>query len=98
MLVKEFKLCNMQQTYISREVAGLIALSALNTLSRTRFGTLFSGMTLLLAVLAGKWIDTLFGAVAGTMAFLLAVNALGNWLDRLAFDLFLLAVLMKRLV
>jgi len=80
-------------TYILGEVTGLVALAALDTFSRTRFGTLLGVMTLLLAVLAGVWVDALLGTVACAMAVLLAVDTLNLGSSVLTLSLLLLAVL-----
>lgn len=80
-------------TYILREVTSLVALAALDALSRARLGTLAGLMTLLLAVLAGMRVDTFLGAIASTMTDLLAINALDGRLCDFALGLFLLAVL-----
>lgn len=51
-------------------------------------------MAFLLAVLAGKRIEALFGTVAGSMTDFLAVHALDLGLVRIAFNLLLFAVLL----
>lgn len=71
----------------------LVALPALNVLGGARLGALFGDMTLLLTVLASIRIHTLLGAVASTMAFFVAVNALENGLSGLPRNCFLLAML-----
>jgi uncharacterized membrane protein len=78
-------------------VAGLIALAALDVLSGARFGTLLGVMTLLLAVLAGKWVGALLGTVAGAVTRLLAVNTLDSRLHRDLLGRLLLAVLKNEL-
>lgn len=80
-------------TYVLGEVAGLVALTALYTFSRTRFGTLLGIVTLLLTVLAGVGVDALLGTVTCTMTVLLAVDTLDLGSSVLALSLLLLAVL-----
>jgi hypothetical protein len=74
-------------------VTGLVALAALNTLSRAGLRTLLGGVTLLLAVPAGVGVDALLVTVAGTVTNLLAVDALDLGCSLLALSLLLLAVL-----
>ena len=82
-------------THILGEVAGLIALAALYTLSGARLGALLGVVALLLAVLARVGVDALLGAVAGTVTNLLAVDARDLGLVALTLRLLLLAVLFK---
>jgi len=76
-------------------VTGLVALAALDTLSRARLGALLGVVALLFAVLTGVWVLTLLWAVARTMAVFLAVHALNNRLHVLMLSDLLLAVLYK---
>jgi hypothetical protein len=79
-------------------VASLVALAALDTLSRARLRALLGRVTFLLAVPAGVGIDALFRTVAGTMTGLVAVDALDGRLCRLMLGGLLLAVLHHTLV
>lgn len=65
-------------TYILRKMAGLIALAALDALSRARLGALLRIVAFLLAVLAGERVLALFGTIAGAVTVLLAVHALDS--------------------
>lgn len=80
------------KTHILGEVSGLVTLAAFDTLSGTRFGTVLGVMALLLAVLACKRVDPFLGTITSSVTVLMAVYALHLWL-RVAFDLFLLAML-----
>jgi hypothetical protein len=81
-------------THILGEVAGLVALAALDAFSRARLGALLGVVAFLLAVLAGVRIDALLRAVAGAVADLLAVDASDLRRSLLTLGLFLLAVLL----
>jgi putative effector of murein hydrolase LrgA (UPF0299 family) len=83
-------------TYILGEVASLVALAALDTLSRARLGALLGRVALLLAVPAGVGVDSLFRTVAGAMTSLVTVDALDGRLGRLMLRSLLLAVLCFR--
>ena len=81
-------------TYVAREVALLVALAAFDTFGRARLSAVGSLVAFLLAVLAGKRVDTLLRAVAGTMTFLLAIDASNGWGRFLALSHLFLAVLL----
>ena len=81
-------------THILGEVAGLVALAALDAFSRARLRALLGVVALLLAILAGVRVDALLGAVAGAVANLLAVDASDLRRSLLTLGLFLLAVLL----
>jgi hypothetical protein len=74
-------------------VTSLVALAALDTLGGAGLRALLRLMTLLLAVLAGVGVEASLGAVAGAVAFLLAVDARDGGLVGLVLDYLLLAVL-----
>lgn len=76
-------------------MTGLVALAALDTLSRTGLGTVLGVMALLFTVLAGVGIDALLRTVASTMGDLPTVDALHLGLGVLTRSLFLLAMLRK---
>ena len=82
-------------THILGKMTRLIALAALDTLSRTGLGTVLGVVALLFTVLTGVGIDALLVTVASTMAGSLAVDTLGLGLGVFALNLFLLAVLLK---
>jgi len=75
-------------------VASLIALAALNTLSRTGLRTILGVVALPFTILACIRVGTLLGAVAGTVTDFLAVDTLGLRLGILTLRQFLLAVLL----
>lgn len=87
----------LEATYVLGEVAGLIALAALDALSRTRLGALLGVVALLPAILAGIRVDTSLGAVTSAVTLFLAVDALDGGLVRLVLGDLLLAVLIWRL-
>ncbi|PSN71979.1 hypothetical protein BS50DRAFT_240589 [Corynespora cassiicola Philippines] len=76
-----------------REMSHLVALMALHVLSRARLGAVLGIMSLLLAVLAGKGIDTLLGTVTRTVTIFVAVDARDGGSRSLALLDFLLAML-----
>jgi hypothetical protein len=86
---------DVANTYILREMAGLVALSAFNALRWPRFRALFRIVTLLFAVLASMRIETLFGTIACTMTGLLAIYALDDGLVGLVLHSLLRAALEK---
>ena len=65
----------IKDTYVSGEVASLVALAALHTLGGTRFRAVGSLMSLFLAVLAGEWVDARLRAITRAMSRLLTVDA-----------------------
>jgi len=65
-------------TYVLGEVAGLVALAALNALSRAGLRAFLGVVALLLAVFAGEWVLALLWAVAGAVTVFLAVDALDS--------------------
>jgi hypothetical protein len=81
MTISKFsQLGSMVTTYVLGEVASLVALAALDTLSRARLRALLGVVALLLAVLACVRVESLFRAVACTMTVLLAVHTLDGGL------------------
>ena len=85
-------------THVLREMSSLVALAALNTLSRAGLRTLLGAVPLQLAVTAGVRILALLGAITSTMTILLAVDTLDDGLVRFVLRSFLLAVLHELLV
>lgn len=80
-------------TYVAREMSGLVALAALDVLSRARLRAFLSIMSFLLAVLASIRVDTLLLAVSRAVARFLAVDADDGRRVGLALNLLLFAVL-----
>lgn len=85
--------CGSPGTYILGEVAGLVALATLDTLSRARLCAVGGLVSLLLAVLAGERVDALLWAIAGAVTSLMAVHTFDAGLDRLVLGHLLLTVL-----
>jgi len=75
-------------------VASLIALAALDTLSRTGLRTILGVVAFHFTILACIRVGTLLGAVAGTVTEFLAVDTLGLGLGILTLSQLLLAVLL----
>jgi hypothetical protein len=76
-------------------MADLTALLALHSLSGARLSAILRGVTFLFAVAASEGIDALFETVTGTVAFLLTVDALNDWLRRQLLRLLLFAMLSR---
>lgn len=74
-------------------MTGLVALPTLDAFGRTGFGAFLRVVTFLLAILASMGVDALFGAVASTVAFFAAVDALYSRCHRHMLGLVLLTML-----
>jgi hypothetical protein len=79
-------MCNVANTYVLGEMAGLVAFTALNAFSGARFRALLGVVTLLFAILASVRVKALLRAVASTVTVLFAVHALDGGLRGLVLD------------